>query len=314
MTTGTAWTFVAFPLVLDWQADFASLAFYFPELECGRLQGAPPACRWHSRFGPPRYHDLPALLKGFRPGELSQWRAFLDFLASQESEEEDLKAAIKGQLLPVLPPAPEPEFLWSLAWLLEQTLRETAAGLAQVRRQEEALSAALGGELEEAVALGALEPSFSPNLELSPPDPELSRIRLLFWQQLLEVTVDSGRVGLVLESAAGEPGPRLLWQEAQAAGEAVSRWSWRLPGPSPLPLTEETAAWQEKFQAALADLLNAALTSPTAAASPATAMAELLDQLPVPGPGTDFMLELWSHPPEALAALPRLLLFAAPAT
>lgn len=303
-----SWQFVAFPLVVDWQPDFASLAVYFPGVECGWLRQAPVSCRWRSRFGPPRYRDLPALLRGFRPGELSQWQAFLDFLAAQEQEEENaLRAAIRGRFAAVLPPSPDPEFLWSLACQLEEMLQETAAGLAKLRRQEEALSAALGGDLEEAIALGALEPSFSPDLGLSPPDPELARVRLLFWRQLLEVEAATDRVGLVLANLAGDTSPRLLYAEAQASGEPVQRWSWQLPKLD--PAAPEVAPWQEKFQAALAEMLNAALAGMPGAAAALTA---LLTELPAAAAVGGLTLELWSRAPDR-SPLPSLLLVAAPA-
>lgn len=314
VTTGWDWTWVAFPVCLPWQEEFGPLSFYFPEVECGLLLQAPPAVGWRSRFQPPKYQNLPALLKGFRPGELRQWQAFLDFLASQEGDDTELRAAIRGELAPVLPPSPEPELLWSLAYQLEQVLSDAAAGLAALRRQEQALSTALGGELEEITALGSVEPSFSPDLDRTPPDLELTRLRLLFWRQLLEVEPQRQRLGLVLEPAAGANHPRWLWLAAQAEGEEVRSWRWELPlWPPSLPVTVGQAE-REKLWSALGGLIGSLLRGddPEPAAAACQELAPSLAAAAGPRPWGRLTLELVSQAPTAPGPLPPVLLVAAP--
>ncbi len=82
---------------------------------------------------------MQALKRHYHPGELSQWQAYLDFLATQEYHDEtDLKAAIRGHLEPVLPKQIDRELLWSLAYQLEQMLSEKAAGLQRLASQQQA--------------------------------------------------------------------------------------------------------------------------------------------------------------------------------
>ncbi len=158
------WQFFAFPLVVQWQAQYEALSFYFPDLHFGHLENKPAQTSFQTELSPPRHNDLKALGRNFHPGELSQWQAYLNFLASQENPDEmDLKAAMRGHLEPVLPKQVDRELLWSLAYQLEQMLSEEAAGLRRLANQQQALAEVLSEDLGEEKELASLEDSFNPS-------------------------------------------------------------------------------------------------------------------------------------------------------
>ena len=181
------WQFFAFPLVVPWQAHYDALAFYFPDLRFGLLEDKPDQEGFTTVLQPPRQKGLQTLKRDYHPGELSQWQAYLDFLATQEHQDEtDLKAAIRGHLEPVLPKQVDRELLWSLAYQLEQMLSEEAAGLRRLAGQQQALAEVLGEDVGEAEELVPLDATLNPSLTGGVPDVALARVRYQFWRQVLD--------------------------------------------------------------------------------------------------------------------------------
>ena len=230
------WQFFAFPLVVPWQAHYDALAFYFPDLRFGLLEDKPDQEGFTTVLQPPRQKGLQTLKRDYHPGELSQWQAYLDFLATQEHQDEtDLKAAIRGHLEPVLPKQVDRELLWSLAYQLEQMLFEEAAGLRRLAGQQQALAAVLGEDVGEAEELVPLDATLDPSLTGGVPDVALARVRYQFWRQVLDPHLAPPWAALVLEPAAGESSPRYLWQTVEAEGGKLWQASFTLPDWRPVP-------------------------------------------------------------------------------
>jgi len=227
--------YVVFPLVVHWQPWFATLAVYLPDLRAGLVSGAPSAA-WRSLLQPPRQQVWQAFTKHFQPGELSQWQAYLHYLSAQEDQDEqDLRAAIRGTLAPVVPPELDRQALWSLAYQLEETLAEKAAGLQRLAAQEKALGQLLGEAEPGDQEILPVDVAFSPALTRGPADLSLARLRLHFWQKILEPYLEAPWTPVVLETAAGESSPRCLWESAQAEGQEVWQAHWQLPAWQPQP-------------------------------------------------------------------------------
>ena len=79
-----SWQFFAFPLVVQWQAHYDALSFYFPDLHFGLLVDKPDQGGFTTVLQLPQKKGLQALERHYHPGELSQWQAYLNFLATQE--------------------------------------------------------------------------------------------------------------------------------------------------------------------------------------------------------------------------------------
>lgn len=230
------WRFVAFPLVIRWQARFDALAFYFPDLQFGLVQQPPAGSEFTSLLKPPRQQGLPAFSRHFQPGELSQWQAYLNYLAAQDYQEEsDLQAAIRGQLGPVLPKQVDRDVLWSLAYQLEQLLAEEAAQLHRLASQEQALEKVLAEDLGEEEELASLKSGFPPALAGGVPDPDLARLRFRFWREVLAPHLSPPWAAVVLEALAGESSLRHLWEAGRAEGGLLWQAEFRLPDWPPQP-------------------------------------------------------------------------------
>jgi hypothetical protein len=230
------WQFFAFPLVVQWQAHYDALAFYFPDLHFGLLEDKPDQEVFTKMLQPPQPKGLQALEREYHPGELSQWQAYLNFLATQEHQDEtDLKAAIRGHLEPILPKQVDPELVWSLAYQLEQMLSEQTAGLRRLAGQQQALAEVLGEDMGEAEELAPLEASFNPSLTGGLPDVTLARVRYRFWRQVLDPYLAHPWAALVLEAAAGESSPRYLWEAVGEEGGKLWQASFTLPNWHPQP-------------------------------------------------------------------------------
>lgn len=224
------WQFIAFPLVVQWQAHFEALSFYFPDLRFGLLEDQPDQEGFATLLQTPPQKGLQALDRDYHPGELSQWQAYLNFLATQEHHDEtDLKAAIRGYLEPVLPKQADTELLWSLAYQLEQMLSEKASGLRRLASQQQALAAVLGEDVGEERELAPLEATFNPSLTGGAPDLALARVRYRFWREVLSPHLTPPWAALVLETAAGESSPRYLWQAAAEEGGLLWQADFVLP-------------------------------------------------------------------------------------
>jgi hypothetical protein len=256
-----AWHYYAFPLVVQWQAPYEALDFYFPNVQFGLLENQPDNENFTSLLQTPRTNDLQALKRDYQPGELSQWQAYLNYLLTQADQDEiDFKALLRGQIEPVLPKEVDRELLWSLAYHLEQMLAEEAAGLQRLAGQQQALTKALGEDVAEETDLGSLNAAFNPPLIHSQPDPTLARVRYQFWRQVLKSHLQPPWATLVLESAAGESSPRYIW-EADAE-EGQSRWQasfilpdWRLQAGSS-PRDMQALQLGVEFQKNLGELLH----------------------------------------------------------
>jgi len=259
-----------FPLVVAWQPWLASLSFYLPNLHVGLMTGAPPGNPVHSCLSEPRKQVWQTFAKHFQPGELSQWQAYLQYLAAQEDQDEqDLQAAIRGTLAPVLPPQLDGEALWSLAYQLEETLAEKNRVLAQVAAQERALERILG-ETDEAERHDLpLDVTFSPLLAGGVPDLPLARLRLHFWQKILAPHLSAPWTMVVLEPYAGESSPRFLWEAARDEGQDLWQAQFLLPPWQDQPPQEAAALAALElgvlFQKTLAGLLEAVAAAPDTA-------------------------------------------------
>jgi hypothetical protein len=264
------WHFFAFPLVVHWQAQFDALAFYFPDLHFGLLRDKPDQAGCPTVLEPPRQQGLPALSRDYHPGELSQWQAYLNFLATQEDQDEtDLQAAIRGHLGPVLPQQVDRELLWSLAYQLEQLLWEEASDLRRLASQQQALEEVLADALGEEEELGPLEAGYNPSLTGSSPDPGLARRRYRFWREVLAPHLTPPWAAVVLEAAAGESSPRQVWQASRAEGGQLWQASFVVPDWRPQPGVTardmETLALGVEFRKTLGELLLALNENPDAA-------------------------------------------------
>jgi hypothetical protein len=261
------WHFFAFPLVVRWQAQFDALAFYFPDLHFGLLNNKPDQSGFTTVLQPPRQQGLPALSRGYHPGELSQWQAYLNFLATREDQDEaDLQAAIRGVLEPVLPKQVDRELLWSLAYQLEQLLSEEASDLQRLASQQQALEKVLGEDWGAEKELAPLETGFNPVLTGGFPDPALARVRYRFWREVLAPHLTPPWSALVLEPLAGESSPRHIWQASREEGGQLWQAGFLLPDWRPQPGVTakdmETLQLGVEFRKTLGELLLALSENP----------------------------------------------------
>lgn len=259
--------YVLFPLVISWQPWYACLPYYLPNLRAGLVTGAPGAPGLQTCLLPPKHQVWQAFAKHFQPGELSQWQAYLNYLAAQEDQDEqDLQAAIRGKLAPVLPAQLDREALWSLAYQLEATLAEKSAVLQQIVAQERMLGEMLGeADAPDQEAL-PVDVAFSPPLAQGPPDLPLARLRLQFWQEIMAPYLADPWTMAVLEPAAGESSPRFLWEAAREDGQDIWRAGFTLPSVG-LPAGQVQPEWEDldagvRFQKTLARLLATLTKAP----------------------------------------------------
>ncbi len=317
------WQYCLFPLVLPWQGWYACLALYLPEARIGLATGMPPHLPFQQLLEPPRQQVWQAFARHFQPGELQQWQAYLQYLAVQEDqEEEDLQAAIRGTLAPVLPAQLDRQALWSLAYQLEQTLADKAAGLQRLAAQEKLLAQLLGEAGEEPEAL-PLDTVFNPSLAGGAPDLPLARLRWQFWQEILAPQLEDPWVAVVLEPAAGEGSPRHLWESEREEGRQFWQARFRLPGlvlpAGPEPLVLEMVEFGVAFRKTLAGLLQALTTSPPDVSRQQEALQSLLAGVAWPaavlGPVAGVSLEIYGWPQEGERppSLPPVMMFLSPA-
>ncbi len=314
--------YVIFPLVVHWQPWLENLAFYLPKLHSGLVSGAPTAA-WLSFLQPPRQQVWQAFAKHFQPGELSQWQAYLHYLSAQEDQDElDLRAAIRGTLAPGLPPELDREALWSLAYQLEETLAEKTAGLQQLADQEKVLEQLLGEAEADDQQVLPVDATFSPALTQGPADISLARLRLQFWQMILDPYLEEPWTLVVLEPAAGESSPRYLWQTALTAGQEGWQAHFQLPAWQPQPSSAaQSMAILELgvlFKKTLDGLLQALLTSAPETAAWRKKMDRLVEErlwpAATPHQARAIRLEVYSWPPGLTdaPALPSPMVFLSP--
>ena len=206
---------------------------------------------------------MPARKRDYHPGELSQWQAYLDYVAAQEDQDEiDLQAAIRGQLEPVLPKEVDRELLWSLAYQLEQLLAEEAAGLQRLAGQQQALEKALGEDLAEEKDLGPWKPHLT-RLNREPTGSGTWPGCVTdFGGRSWAPHLNSPWAALVLEAAAGESSPRYLWEADAEEGRITLAGRFRPAGLAPAAgcrTRQDMQALQlgVEFQKILGELLQA---------------------------------------------------------
>jgi hypothetical protein len=319
-----AWQFVAFPLVVPWQSQYEALAFYFPGLHFGRLEGKPKHEVFQTVLELPRQKGWQAIQRDYQPGELSQWQAYVDFLATQEYHDEtDLKAAIRGQLEPVLPEQVDGEMLWSLAYQLEQMLIDEAKGLQHLADQQQALEKALGEVLGEDTALAPLDAAFNPSLTGGQPDLTLARVRWQFWRRVLAPHLTKPWAAVVLEGPAKESSPRHIWEAAREDGGLLWQAEYVLPDWRPQPgLAEEALAALQvgvAFRKTLGELLHALQENPGKVAAGHENMLRLAEEELWPTAGLPrnraIRLEVfgWLKGAEEVELVPEPMVFLSPA-
>jgi hypothetical protein len=255
------WHYYAFPLVVQWQASYEALRLYFPNVQFGLLENQADDT-FPSLLSPPRSNALPADRRDYHIGEISQWRAYLDYLMAQADQDDiDLQAVLRGQIEPVLPKKADPELLWALAYQLEQALAEETAGLRRLVGQQQALEQALGEDLEEESELRYLDPTFNPAISGGRPDLALARVRYQFWRLVLGPWMNSPWAAMSLETFAGDSSPRYLWQAEAEEGREVWQAHFHLPDWQPQPGTDaremQVLQLGVEFQKTLGELLDA---------------------------------------------------------
>ncbi|MFP3868562.1 MAG: hypothetical protein ACLFUU_10440 [Desulfobacteraceae bacterium] len=236
------WQVAAFPLIVGWQPESWSLPLYFPDLLVGQLEGQPANTGLHTLPLPPLDKNLPFDWRNYRPGELQQWKAYLEFKASEEmpEDESDLIRAIKGEPSAIPPSEPPPEaglpqlpdasMIWTLAWQLEKMWTEQEARLKLVQNQQSQLDTWLAPEPWEEKAAFQPPPTQDPLLAATAlPDPELALLRLYFWRAILAPHLSHPWAPLILASPSSlglipePPGPR-------SAGQGTAKMHLTLPG------------------------------------------------------------------------------------
>ena len=269
------WQVAAFPLVIGWQAEYWSLPLFFPDLLVGHLEGQPDHTGLQSLPLPPLDKSLAFDWRNYHPGELLQWKAYLEFKAGEEEQEDtnDLIRAIKGKpepppALPPLPPEagfpqlPEASMIWTLAWQLESMWAEQEARLLVLQDQQSELDTWLAPEPWEEPPAFRPPPSHDPLLTpAAPPDPELALLRFYFWRAILGSRLSPPWVPLILASPGfsvlrgEEPGPASVrltlpgCQNREGLEQAVNQVS--------------AAGLESRLTQALGQVLDAMASSPT---------------------------------------------------
>ncbi len=215
------WQYVAFPLVSAWRDDFWSLPVYFPDLWLGDMTGRPAGLPLGSLPLPPRQEGLADPSRDFRPGELSQWQAYLKYSQRPEEEQGDIVRSLKGQPPRPRTAGPDPAAFWTLDWRLEKSLAEATADLGQVAARQTSLDDILAPEAWEEdsrrQAAAWQDPALAPVDRL---DPELLKLRLQFWLKVAEPHLTPPWVPVCLDRGVCRHLSGWLEQQA-AAGEGV---------------------------------------------------------------------------------------------
>lgn len=296
---GAEWQVIAFPVILPWQEEFWTLPLYFPDLKVGVLKGWPPGLPYQGLPLPPEA-EAPAREWGhYRPGDLRQWHAFVEYRKGREEVRDILQALRGGE--PEAEPAPAPAAdPWALAWQLEKMQADQEAQLLRVDRGEEWLTEILAPEpWEEKADLG---PAAGVKEMV---DPDLALLRYRLWQRVMAHYLEERWAPLLLGRTSravflalrGWPQWMLL-KRVQVAlpgcrSEAEFREVWDSAG---------KAEWQEEFQKLLAVVLEAAAGKDDLGAAAAElnrwVEAEMARQWPAEM-AWRWELEVWAKEPQS---------------
>ncbi len=176
---GTGWQVVAFPVILPWREEFWTLPLYFPDLKVGVLPDWPGAMPYQSLPLPLEAQGPEQEWRHYRPGDLRQWHAFVEFRSGQE-EVADIIQALRGQA-PEPPPEREPSpGAWAMAWQLERMQADQEAQLLRVDRGQAWLQEILTPEPWEE----GPKPEPGPGLT-EMVDPELAVLRYRLWRRVM---------------------------------------------------------------------------------------------------------------------------------
>lgn len=274
---------VAFPLWVGWRKYFWSLPLYFPDLAVGEMAGAPGGVGLPALALPPVKESLERDWQNFHPGELSQWGIYQNFLESQ-GEGKDLLQSIRGNRPAPRPASLDPALIWTITRKLEKMLAEQEEILQQAERQQSELDTILAPEPwdEESQLLAASWQKSALCLE-SPPDPELTKLRLLFWRMLLDSHLHFPYTPLVLESPRTMSEIKSLIDSEPAVGETYQA---RIILPACESKEELEKAKATLIKAGLADsftqglqrLLGGAVRGQAAFAAAQAALEEMITQ------------------------------------
>ncbi|MCL6620476.1 MAG: hypothetical protein K6T55_00090 [Syntrophobacterales bacterium] len=291
----TAWRLIAFPLILPWREEFWTLPLYFPHLEVGVALGWPAAMPYETRPLPPAAQRPLKELAHYRPGELTQQKAFEDFLSAQEEEVGEILRELKG-LPPEEKPAPpkvEAQAL-TLAWQLEKLQADEEAQMTLVDRGHAWLAEILAPEPWEP------QPQFGsvPGLK-EMVDPGLARLRFALWQREMVGSSPQPWAPVLLSRTSraifgvlqGWPDWTQVVRETFILPGVKSEEEWRRQAEPP---------WQADFDAELEELLAAAAEGDEALAEQAETFREFLAEEVLPawvGPQVSWDLEVWARSP-----------------
>jgi hypothetical protein len=285
------WEYVAFPLILPWRREFWTLPLYLADLRVGVIPGWPEAIPYRGRPLPSEALAPLNELRHYYPGELSQRKAFKDFLASRE-EVDDIVRELKGLPREALEEARPAVEGWALVWQLEKMQADEEARMIRVDQGESWLAEILSPQPWEN------KKSFGTTGIKEMVDPELSRLRYLLWRREMARHLE------------GQWAPVLLGRTARAIFGSLRGWpDWnlikvakvKLPGVRSEVEWREAAgsdgpAWRGEFAQLLETCLEAA-GDLQALESRARDLQEFLDQAVLPSwpgpPGWYFDLEVW---------------------
>jgi cell pole-organizing protein PopZ len=272
-----------FPLLVGWRKNYWSLPLYFPNLAVGEMAGAPAGVGLPTLPLPPVKKSLEREWRSYHPGELSQWGVYQNFLDSQD-EGKDLLQSIRGNRPAPLPTSPDPALIWTLARQLEKMRVEQEEILQQTDRQQCELDTILAPDPwdEESQLLAASWQKASLGLA-SPPDPELTKLRLLFWRMVLDSHLRFPYTPLVLESPRTMSEIKSLIESESALGDTYQA-QIILPAcesKEELEKAKETlikAGLADSFTQGLQRLLGAAARGQAAFAAAQAALEEMIAQ------------------------------------
>ena len=254
---GSAWHIVAFPVILPWRDEFWTLPLYFPDLQVGVIPGWPEQLPYQGMPLPSEAEVHPRELEHYKPGDLSQWRAYEIYRRGQEGEDENVVQAIRGYGQPAVPePPPPPPNAWSLAWQLEKMQADQEAQLLLVDQGQDWLQEILKPEPWDD------RMSFGPVSGVAETvDPELAKLRYRLWRRVLAPDLENQSVPLLLGRASR---PLFLTLKGWPDWTALRKASLALPGCRNGGEWSQVAGeagpppWQKKFVDLLAGLLTAA--------------------------------------------------------
>jgi hypothetical protein len=293
---GSGWHIVAFPLILPWREEFWTLPLYFPDLKVGVIPGWPEQLPYRGMPMPSEAEVHPRELEHYKPGDLSQWRAFEQYRRDQEGSDENVIQAIRGYGQAAAPEAqPLPANAWSLAWQLEKMQADQEAQLLLVDQGQGWLQDILKPEpwddgTSYGVAAGVAETV----------DPELGKLRYRLWRRVMAPDLGDQSVPLLLGRASRSLFLTLKgWPEWTALRKVQVALPGCRNGAEWLKAAGEAGRppWQEKF----VDLLGGLLTAAAAEAELEAASRELQEfvagEVAAAWPGPEVWnwdLEIWA--------------------